>query len=79
MDHVLKTNMGRTLVQKYEVTTYNTQQIWKEFLTNTRSSTKAEIESGEILAWITSANFDSTWKGSTNSFVYFWVKKVPQI
>jgi hypothetical protein len=59
VDATLKTNMGKSLVRKYEIT-FNAQKIWAEFVTDARSSTKAQIMiSSNILTWITAARYDN--------------------
>ena len=75
LDATLKTDMGKALVRKYE-NTFDAQKIWQEFVADARDSTKAQIVSSDILAYITSAKYDSTWKGTSNSFILYWINKV---
>ena len=75
LDATLKSDMGKSLVRKYE-DTFNAQMIWKEFVEYMKTSTKAQISSADILSWITSAKYDNTWKGTSNGFVLYWMNKV---
>lgn len=75
LDATLKTDMGKALVRKYEGT-YDAQKIWAEFIKDAKLSTKAQIVSSDILAYITSAKYDNTWKGTSTSFILYWINKV---
>jgi hypothetical protein len=78
LDSVLLTDMGKTLVRKYQAT-FDAQKVWAEFVADATSSTKAQIMSSELLSWITSAKYDNTYCGtssSTSSFVMYWLNKV---
>ena len=75
LDEKICTDMGKTLVRKHEVTG-NAQLIWAEFVHDAKLSTKAQINSSDILSWITSAKFDSTWRGTSHGFILYWINKV---
>jgi hypothetical protein len=41
-----------------------------------RNSTKVQISSSTILAWLTSAKYDSMWKGTAKGFISYWMNKI---
>jgi hypothetical protein len=67
LDSVLKTDMGKMLVWKYQHT-FDAQRIWRDFIADAKCSTKAQISSLEILEWITAAKYNNTWKGTAHVF-----------
>ena len=73
-ERTLLTDYGKALVRKYE-DTYNVQQIYKDLRARAETSVNAHINSGKILAYITSAKVD-TWRGTTQSFVLHWQDQV---
>jgi hypothetical protein len=75
LHHTLKTDMGITLVKKHH-RTGDAQKLWSEFISYMKKSTKAQIASTDILSWITSARYDSTWRGTTQTFVLYWLNRV---
>jgi hypothetical protein len=77
LDHVLKTSDGNALLRKH-YDSNNAQELWKEFVANAKISTKAKHVRSEILKWITSPTFDSSWKGSAHNFILYWVNKVQE-
>jgi hypothetical protein len=72
---VLKTDVGKTIVRKYEKT-MNAQQIWKEFVMDAKFSVKAKISAAQILSWITTVKYDDDWKGTSHGFLLYWINKV---
>jgi hypothetical protein len=52
--------------------------VWEYFVENAKSSTKAQIVSLEILAWLTSAKYDLTWKGTSETFIPYWLTKAQE-
>jgi hypothetical protein len=77
LHHTLNTDMGITLVRKHK-DTGNAQKVWSEFNTYMKKSTKGQILSSDLLSWITSARYDNTWKGSTQTFILYWINKVQE-
>ena len=77
LDSVLLTDMGKTLVQKYQKT-FDAQKIWSEFVADATASTKAQIMSSEILSWITSVKYDNNFHGTASTFVMYWLNKVQE-
>jgi hypothetical protein len=67
--------MGKTMVRKYQ-DTLDAQKVWAEFVADATSSTKAQIMSSKLLSWITSATYDNKYRGTSLSFVMYWLNKV---
>jgi hypothetical protein len=43
-----------------------------------KTSTKAEHTANELLAWLTTAKYDSTWRGSSQGFVLYWINRMQE-
>ncbi|MEM7536959.1 MAG: hypothetical protein AAF639_32575, partial [Chloroflexota bacterium] len=72
----LLTDKGKALTRKYEKT-FDAQKLYAELERHAQTSTKAAIDSGELLAYITSTRLDDgNWKGSTHSYVLHWQDQV---
>jgi hypothetical protein len=63
------------LLRKYQAT-FDAQKVWAEIVADATSSTKAQIMSSELQSWITSAKFENTHRGTSSSFVMYWLNKV---
>jgi hypothetical protein len=51
---------------------YNAQRIRTDFVKYMKTSTKTQITSSELLAWLTLSNYDSKWKGNTQNYILDW-------
>lgn len=72
------TDRGKSLVRKYHKTN-NAQLIFKELVEHATYSTKACVESNDLVSYITSAKLgDNTWKGSTGNFILHWLEQIRQ-
>jgi hypothetical protein len=60
--------MGITLVKKHHETG-DAQKLWTESVTYMKKSTKAQILLANILSWITTSKYDSTWCGPAQGFI----------
>jgi N-glycosylase/DNA lyase len=72
---MLKTDMGITLVKKHHETG-DAQKLWLEFIKYMKKSTKAQIVSADINSWITTSRYDASWRGTTQSFVLYWLNRL---
>jgi hypothetical protein len=70
----LKTDTGKSLVSRYEVTR-DAQSIYKE-LKHAKSSTAAQLSGDTLLKYITSARFPGNWRGTSYAFVLHWKEQV---
>ena len=74
-DKVL-TNTGLTLVRKYEEN-FDAQNIYRGLLKHSKESTQANIDTAELLTYITSVKLHKiTWKGTYYDFILHWCDKV---
>ena len=72
---ILKTDMGKYFVCQYEQT-YDAQSVYKKLSLHASTSTQAAIDSSGLLSYLTSARFDSHWRGTAQSFVLNWCDKL---
>ena len=73
---VLLTDKEKSLVRSHELH-WDAQKIHEELLAHAETSTKASVESAQILTYITTANLgDGTWRGSTEAFILHWQNQV---
>lgn len=74
-DRVL-TDRGQAIVRQYEAT-FDAQAVYAALKRHHLHSTKAQLDSSTILAYITSAKVgDGTWKGTTEAFILHWQNQV---
>ena len=72
----LKTDKGRALVRHYE-DGFDAQSIFKDLKAYQEDSTKANIDSSDLLTYITTAKLgDGSWKGTTHGFILHWRDQV---
>jgi hypothetical protein len=69
--------MGITLVS-YHHDDNDAQNIWITFYTYMKNSTNAENSANELLAWLTTAKYDSTWRSSSQSYILFWLTRIKE-
>ena len=78
LESKVMTDMGRKFVREHE-RDGDAQKVYEKLLTHHTRSTKAVIDSSNILAYVTSAKLgEGEWKGSTTSFIINWMDKVRQ-
>jgi hypothetical protein len=66
------TDQGKALVRQYE-STYDAQKVYAGLVTHASKSTKAAMDSTDLLSYITSVRLgDGTWKGTTHVFILHW-------
>ena len=69
-------DQGKKFVREYE-DDYDAHRIYKKLLTHAKESTKASIDSSNILSYITSARIDDgTWRGTTVAFILHWQEQI---
>jgi hypothetical protein len=68
----LLSNKAKALVREY-TGDYDAQRVYAELCTYALQSTKATIDSSNILPYITSSRLgDGTWKSDTHSYLVHW-------
>ena len=68
----LKTDTGKNIIRKWE-STRDAQKALAELVTHHESSTKSQLDSGELLTYITTAKLGETsWNGTTRAFILHW-------
>ena len=67
--------MGKYFVCQYEQD-YDAQSVYKKLSLHASTSTQAAIDSSGLLSYLTSARFDSHWRGTAQSFVLNWCDKL---
>ena len=71
-----QTDKGKEIVRAYE-STFNAQAIYKELSTHCMKSTTAQLNSSELMTYITSVRInDGSWRGTTSSFILHWIEQV---
>ena len=72
----LLTDKGKSLVRDHEKN-YDAQKIHKKLLDYAQRSTKASVDSSQLLSYITSTRLGTgSWKGSSHSFILHWQNQV---
>jgi hypothetical protein len=71
----LKTDTGKSLVSRYEMTR-DAQSIYRELKKHAKSSTAAQLSGDTLLKYITSARYPGNWKGTSYAFVLHWKEQV---
>ena len=72
----VQTDRGRAIVRQYEET-YDAQKVYADLVQHHLGSTQAQMESADILAYVTSARFGSgDWNSTATSFVNNWQNQV---
>lgn len=75
---ILLTDKGKALVRDHHHID-NAQLVYKHLLAHATASTKASVESVDLLPYITSAeDDDGTWRGCTENFILHWLEQVRQ-
>ena len=75
-DRTLQTDTGKALVREHE-NDFDAQKIYVELVKFYLKSTKASLDSSNVLSYITSARLGSgIWKGSTYSFILHWQDQI---
>ena len=74
----LETDYGRTIVRKHRSDS-DTQEVYRKLLEHALRSTKADTESSNLLAYLTTAQFGAdTWRGTSESFILHWIAQLRQ-
>lgn len=71
LDHVIHTNMGKTIVRKH-TDSMNAQQAYAEITQFYSSSTLARQNASDLIQYCTSARYTSEWRGTASSFILHW-------
>jgi ABC-type enterochelin transport system ATPase subunit len=76
LERILQTDEGKVIVRSHNANR-NAQSIYAEFLQVMTQSTEAMMDSGELLAYLTTAKIsDGSWRGTTKTFVLNWIDKL---
>ncbi len=72
-EKTLLTDIGKSAVRKHE-SNFDAQAVYKELFEQMEKSTKASLNSTNLLKYITTVKLgDGTWKGNTESFLLHWL------
>ena len=74
-ESVLKTDMGKYIVRQHE-DDFDAQEVFRKLETYALTSTQATLDASSLLTYLTSAKFDSKWKGTSTSFILHWCDKL---
>ena len=74
---ILQTNMGQFYVRNHEHDR-NAQAIWSDYLKYMRTSTRADLESEDLMTYLTTARLGPGWKDTTAAFITDWLDKLRQ-
>jgi hypothetical protein len=75
LERCLLTDMGKTIVRKH-AHDYDAREVYLEYKKHMTESTKATMTASNLMTWITTAQYDSTWKGQSERFILHWLQKV---
>jgi hypothetical protein len=74
----LQTSQGKTFERQHEQD-FDVQTLYKQMLTYLKKSTKAIINTSNILSYLASTCLDSTnWKGTSQDFLLHWADQLRQ-
>ena len=76
-DYALQTDVGKDLVRKHE-STLDAQAIYVELQDHMSKSTAASLKSSEVIEYLTSSVYDSTWTQGALKFVLYWHNQARQ-
>jgi hypothetical protein len=72
LESTVKTDRGKAIVRYYEATS-DAQKVYKDLSEHHLKSTKALMDSSDILSYISSVRLGSgDWKGTTEAFITHW-------
>ena len=72
----LETDQGKAIVREHE-DDFDAQKVWQKVFTHYTTSTKATLSAGNILGYITTAQWGNRdWKGTAEGFVLHWLDQV---
>lgn len=75
-ERTLQTDKGKALVRMYQ-DTYDAQTIYKELKEYSMKSTKASLDSRDLLSYISSSQLgDGKWSGTAHSYILHWQDQV---
>ena len=74
-ERTLQTDQGKSLVRDHEYN-FDAQRVFRDIAAHAERSTKSNLESSALLAYITSARIaDGTWKGNACNFILHWLEQ----
>ena len=73
----IQTPVGKNIVREFESSS-DAQAVWKAYSNHMRTSTRAEIEIEDLMKKLTTLRFDTTYKGTAESFIVDWLDLVRQ-
>ena len=68
----METSMGKFFVRKYEADR-DAQAVWREYLNYMSSSTRAEVEIEDLMAFLTSSKIRRDYRGPTLQYITDWL------
>ena len=75
-ERTLLTDYGKAFVRQY-APTFDAQAIYEDLCIYCQKSTKASLDSSNLMAYITSAKLgDGQWKGTASAFILHWEDQV---
>ena len=77
-ERCLQSDKGKSLVRSCEAT-YDAQKVYKDILDYSSKSTRALLESGDLLMYISQVRLgDGSWKAGACKFILHWEEQVRQ-
>ena len=71
LNDALQTDYGKTLIRS-NIDTCDAQKVYKLLCEHQEKSIKAKLNVSELMRYITSARFDSRWRGTAEGFLLHW-------
>ena len=71
LNDCLLTDFGKTLVREH-LKDMDAQTVYSKLCDYHENSTKAKLSASELLSYITTARYDSRWRGTATSFILHW-------
>ena len=78
LEDCLQTDIGKTLVRQH-MSDFDAQKVYKELCDHMTTSAKAKLASSGLLGYITGARYDSSWRGTAQSFILHWLNQLCQL
>ncbi len=72
---ILQTDSTKTIVRKHELTK-DAKQIYADLVAYFTTSTKAELDTAQLLEYITTTNIADGWNGTAKGYVLHWMEQI---
>ena len=71
LNRCVLTDVGKSLVRQHEHD-FDAQAVYSKLVHHAKNSTSAKLAVEKLVDYITTARLDSTWRGTSQGFLYHW-------